>query len=129
MICSAVITRSRLRLSGSHRMNTLGTIANVMVVSLLGIFRAGGIAGIACETTKKDRYKRWLARCNVGGVDLALWLAGHGWAVPYRDCKCEIVRDAADMARLERVGIWSGTLRISVEVAEASLRQVHPLMP
>jgi endonuclease YncB( thermonuclease family) len=37
------------------------------------------------------------------------WLAGHGWAAPYRDCKCEVVRDAADMARLEHVGIWSGT--------------------
>jgi endonuclease YncB( thermonuclease family) len=63
---------------------------------------------VTCETTRKDRYKRWLARCRVSGVDLATWLAGRGWAVPYRDCKCEVVRDAADMARLERVGIWGG---------------------
>jgi endonuclease YncB( thermonuclease family) len=48
-----------------------------------------GRQSVICETTKKDRYKRWLARCSVGGVDLAEWLAGHGWAVPYRNCKCE----------------------------------------
>ena len=62
------------------------------------------------DTTKRDRYKRWLARCSVGGEDLATWLAGRGWAVPYRDCKCEAVRDASEFARKQRVGIWSGTL-------------------
>ena len=30
---------------------------------------------VTCDTTKRDRYKRWLARCSVGGVDLAEWLA------------------------------------------------------
>jgi endonuclease YncB( thermonuclease family) len=74
----------------------------------------------SCETTKKDRYKRWLARCSVGGVDLATWLAGHGWAVPYRDCKCEVVRDAADMARLGRVGIWAGSFAMPWEWRKAN---------
>jgi endonuclease YncB( thermonuclease family) len=64
---------------------------------------------VTCETTRKDRYRRWLARCGVGGVDLATWMAGHGWAVPYRDCKCDIVRAASEEAELARVGIWSGT--------------------
>ena len=63
---------------------------------------------VTCETTKKDRYKRWLARCSVGGEDLATWLAGHGWAVPYRDCKCKAVRDASEFARNQRAGIWGG---------------------
>jgi endonuclease YncB( thermonuclease family) len=61
---------------------------------------------VSCETTKKDRYKRWLARCSAGGGDLATWLAGRGWGVPYRDCKCEAVRNASDFARRQRVGIW-----------------------
>ena len=47
-------------------------------------------------------------------------LAGHGLAVPYRDCKCEVVRDAADMARLERVGIWSGTFVMPWEWQKAN---------
>lgn len=68
-----------------------------------------GTGSVTCQTNRRDRYKRWLAKCSVGGVDLAAWLAGHGWAVPYRDCTCEVVRDAADLARLEHVGIWAGT--------------------
>jgi endonuclease YncB( thermonuclease family) len=68
-----------------------------------------GARTVTCETTKKDRYKRWLARCTVGGEDVATWLAANGWAVPYRDCKCEVIRDAAKAANDAKVGIWLGT--------------------
>jgi endonuclease YncB( thermonuclease family) len=64
---------------------------------------------VQCETTKRDKYKRWLARCSVGGVDLAEWMARQGWAVPYRDCKCEVVRTAADHAKASLAGIWAGS--------------------
>ena len=63
---------------------------------------------VTCETTKKDRYKRWLARCVVGGEDLAEWLAEQGWGIPYRECKCEVVRDAANRAKAAKLNIWSG---------------------
>jgi endonuclease YncB( thermonuclease family) len=43
-----------------------------------------GARTVTCETTRKDRYKRWLARCSVAGHDLALRLAEHGWVFPYR---------------------------------------------
>ena len=29
--------------------------------------------------------------------------------MPYRDCKCEVVRDAAGKAKIAKAGIWSGT--------------------
>jgi endonuclease YncB( thermonuclease family) len=67
---------------------------------------------VTCETTKKDRYKRWLARCKVGAEDLANWLAGRGWAVPYRNCTCKNVRNASEFAREQRAGIWSGTFTL-----------------
>jgi endonuclease YncB( thermonuclease family) len=67
-----------------------------------------GMHAVTCETTKKDMYKRWLARCTIGRDDMAEWMVGHGWAVPYRDCKCKAVRDASDFARTQRVGIWGG---------------------
>lgn len=67
---------------------------------------------VTCETAGKDRYKRWLARCTVGGEDVGTWLAANGWAVPFRDCKCEVVRDAANAARLAKIGIWSGTFAL-----------------
>jgi endonuclease YncB( thermonuclease family) len=64
---------------------------------------------VTCETSKKDMYDRWLARCATGSNDLGKWMAVNGWAVPYRDCKCEVIRDAAKAAKLAKVGIWSGT--------------------
>jgi endonuclease YncB( thermonuclease family) len=70
---------------------------------------------VACETTKKDRYKRWLARCSVGGLDVAEWLAAQGWGVPYRECKCEVVRAAADKAKLAKIGMWSGDFQMPWE--------------
>ena len=68
-----------------------------------------GARPVSCDTTKLDKYKRHLARCTVGGADLAEWLAGQGWAVPYRDCHCEVVRAAAHYAQSHRAGMWSGT--------------------
>src|SRR5688500_16669723 len=43
-----------------------------------------GSRPVTCETTRKDRYKRWLAHCTVGGKDLGLWLASQGWVFAYR---------------------------------------------
>jgi endonuclease YncB( thermonuclease family) len=69
-----------------------------------------GSRPVNCETTRKDRYKRWLARCSVGGEDVALWLASQGWVFAYRDCKCETVRSAVGRARAAGLGIWSGSI-------------------
>ena len=62
---------------------------------------------VSCDVTARGIHKAWLARCSVGGQDLAQWLAANGWAVPAPDCKCEVVRSASDQARAEGVGIWS----------------------
>jgi endonuclease YncB( thermonuclease family) len=74
-----------------------------------------GVRTVTCDTDKRDRYKRHLARCGVAGQDVAEWLASNGWAVPYRDCRCEVIRDAAKAANLAKVGIWSGTLMMPWE--------------
>ena len=63
---------------------------------------------VTCDTDRKDLYKRWLARCTSGGADMATWLASRGWAVPYRDCRCEVVREASEAAKNLQLGIWSG---------------------
>jgi endonuclease YncB( thermonuclease family) len=75
---------------------------------------------VTCDTTKLDKYRRHLARCSVGGADLGEWMAGHGWAVPYRECKCETIRDAADFAHQQHAGIWS-----SVFIMPWVWRKVH----
>ena len=63
---------------------------------------------VTCASDSRDKYGRALARCVVAGEDVATWLAVNGWTVPYRDCKCEVVRDAAGKAKVAGVGIWSG---------------------
>jgi endonuclease YncB( thermonuclease family) len=67
-----------------------------------------GARAVTCETDRRDRYKRHLARCGVAGQDIAEWLASNGWAVPYRDCRCETIRGAVDRAKAQQLGIWSG---------------------
>jgi endonuclease YncB( thermonuclease family) len=74
-----------------------------------------GARTVTCDTDRRDRYKRHLARCGVAGQDIAEWLASSGWGVPYRDCRCEVVRDAAKAANLAKVGIWSGTFMLPWE--------------
>lgn len=71
-----------------------------------------GARPVMCQTTGKDKWDRWLARCTVGGEDIARWLAANGWAVPFRKCKCEVVRDAAGRAEAAKVGIWSGSFML-----------------
>ena len=66
-----------------------------------------GAQDVTCDTLGRGIHNGLLARCAVAGKDLALWLAANGWAVPAHDCKCEVVRSAADRARSEQVGIWS----------------------
>ena len=67
-----------------------------------------GESDVVCETDRLDRYKRHLARCTVEGEDIAVWLAESGWGVPFRDCKCEVVREASGRAQAEGRGIWIG---------------------
>jgi endonuclease YncB( thermonuclease family) len=74
---------------------------------------------VTCDTTQKDRYKRWLARCAVAGQDMAEWLASSGWAVPYRDCKCGVIRDAAHHARAAQLGIWGSAFTLPWEWRKA----------
>ena len=64
---------------------------------------------VTCETAGTDNAGRWLAHCNVATVSIATWMAGNGWAMPNQDCRCEIVRAAADRAKAAGLGIWSGT--------------------
>jgi endonuclease YncB( thermonuclease family) len=70
---------------------------------------------VTCETTRKDQYGRRLARCDIAGVSVANWQAGHGWAVPYRDCKCEEVRALSKDAELRNTGIWGGEFQMPWE--------------
>lgn len=70
---------------------------------------------VTCSSTKLDKYDRHLARCSIAAADVAQWLVSEGWAVPYRQCKCEVVRSASQQARSARRGIWSSDFEMPWE--------------
>jgi hypothetical protein len=48
------------------------------------------------------------------GASVAGWLAQNGLVVPYRECKCETARDAADRAKAAG-GRWTGSFQLPWE--------------
>jgi endonuclease YncB( thermonuclease family) len=83
-----------------------------------------GARPVTCETDKLDKYKRHLARCTVGDADLGEWLAARGWAVPYRDCKCEVIRSAANHAKAQQLGVWAGMFMLPWDWRAHQAKQV-----
>jgi endonuclease YncB( thermonuclease family) len=65
-----------------------------------------GTSSVTCEIDGVDHNQRRLAHCNVGGEDVAGWLAESGWAVPYGDCTCASVRAASARAAAAGRGLW-----------------------
>lgn len=79
---------------------------------------------VTCATTSRDKYARHLARCSIAGQDLGEWMAANGWAVPYRDCKCEVIRHAADQAKTSQLGIWAGSFMLPWEWRAKNTAQI-----
>lgn len=70
---------------------------------------------VTCAEQSRDRYKRVVARCNVGGVDVAAWLveSGHALDLP-RYSKGEYAHHQ-DRARVAKRGIWRGHFQLPWE--------------
>jgi endonuclease YncB( thermonuclease family) len=62
---------------------------------------------VECADYGRDDFKRTLAVCTAGGVDVNEWLVREGWAVAYRRYSRKYV-EAEDRARAAGKGIWSG---------------------
>ena len=69
----------------------------------------GGRA-LACETFRRDRYGRALARCAAGSTDLNRALVEAGWAVINHRYPSRY-RDAERAARAARRGLWAGVFQ------------------
>jgi endonuclease YncB( thermonuclease family) len=66
-----------------------------------------GRATIRCEQRDIDRYKRIVAVCRLGNVDLNASMVREGWAIAYRPYSLDYVADE-HAAQTAKVGIWSG---------------------
>jgi endonuclease YncB( thermonuclease family) len=65
---------------------------------LAELLRSGSVT---CRTQGRDKYDRWLARCEAGGGDLGARMVREGLAVAYGDYE-----DEERFARAERKGLW-----------------------
>ena len=63
---------------------------------------------VKCILLKKDRYKRYLAKCFKGSINLNRWMVRNGYAIAYRKYSKIYVPDE-NFAKEEKLGLWSGT--------------------
>ena len=63
---------------------------------------------VKCILLGKDRYKRYLAKCLKGTINLNRWMVRNGYAIAYRKYSKIYVLDE-NFAKDEKLGLWSGT--------------------
>lgn len=67
-----------------------------------------GTRTVSCRWRTRDRYRRAVATCAVGGVDLGGWLVEQGWALAFRRYGLAYVAEE-ERARDARRGVWAGS--------------------
>ena len=63
---------------------------------------------VKCVLLGRDRYKRYLAKCFKGSINLNRWMVRNGYAVAYRKYSKLYIRDE-NFAKEEKLGLWKGT--------------------
>ena len=63
---------------------------------------------VKCILLGKDRYKRYLAKCLKGTINLNRWMVRNGYAVAYRKYSKLYILDE-NFAKEEKLGLWRGT--------------------
>ena len=63
---------------------------------------------VKCILLGKDRYKRYLAKCLIGTINLNRWMVRNGYAIAYRKYSKIYVLDE-NFAKDEKLGLWNGT--------------------
>ena len=63
---------------------------------------------VKCILLGKDIYKRYLAKCLKGTINLNKWMVRNGYAIAYRKYSKIYIPDE-NFAKEEKLGLWSGT--------------------
>ena len=66
-----------------------------------------GVSEIKCIATSKDRYKRYIATCFKGNINLNQWMVKNGFAVAYRKYSKKYM-PYEDFAKNNKLGLWQG---------------------
>ena len=64
-------------------------------------------SNIKCISFTKDRYKRYLAKCFKGKINLNRWMVRNGYAIAYRRYSKEYIADE-EFAKENKLGLWQG---------------------
>jgi endonuclease YncB( thermonuclease family) len=64
---------------------------------------------VACREVGRDRYKRSVAVCSIGEMEINAWMAREGWALDYRQYSKGAYTGAEKEAREAKRGLWAGT--------------------
>ena len=67
-----------------------------------------GNKSVKCILLGKDRYKRYLAKCFKGTINLNRWMVRNGYAIAYRKYSKLYILDE-NYAREEKLGMWKGS--------------------
>ena len=79
-----------------------GVKSKEFLVSLIGN------QSVSCNQKDIDRYKRIVAECFIGQINLNKELVRNGWALAYRDYSKDYVADE-EFAKKNNLGMWNGT--------------------
>ena len=70
-----------------------------------------GRSVVSCQPKGRDRYKRVIATCFKGPINLNAWIVSQGWAVAFRKYGIDYIGEE-DQARIARRGIWAGSFEM-----------------
>ena len=62
---------------------------------------------IKCISSSRDRYKRYIATCYKGKINLNQWMVRNGFAIAYRRYSKKYVPDE-EFAKENKLGLWKG---------------------
>tara|TARA_Y100000591_G_scaffold49709_1_gene37978 strand:- start:6 stop:497 length:492 start_codon:yes stop_codon:yes gene_type:complete len=77
-------------------------------VSKKKLLKKIGNKPVKCILLGKDRYKRYLAKCFKGTINLNRWMVRNGYAIAYRKYS-KLYAPDENFAKEEKLGLWSGT--------------------
>lgn len=77
-----------------------------------------GKSPVICIGSTKDRYKRLIAICYLGMIDLNRWMVRNGYAVAYRKYS-EAYIDVESQAKADHLNLWSGSFVMPWEFRHA----------
>lgn len=67
-------------------------------------------ASVRCVPQYLDRDGRQVAKCSIGGKDIAGQLVAQGWVLDYPHFSKDVFQASERQARLKRIGVWQGTV-------------------